>query len=74
MPFFTRGKKIGAHTCNRYIIPNIFIGYSVKIVVNILKYRRFREDALLKCMLKGTKEQILEAEMIFGKKTNGLSF
>jgi hypothetical protein len=49
---------------------NIFIGYSVKIVVNIPKYRSFRKDDLWKWMLKGIKEQILEAEMIPGKKAN----
>jgi hypothetical protein len=47
---------------------NISIGYSVKIVVNVLKYRSFRKDDLWKWMLKGIKEQILEAEMIPGKK------
>jgi len=40
---------------------NIFIGYSVKIVVNIPKYRSFRKDDSWKWMLKGIKEQILEA-------------
>jgi hypothetical protein len=47
---------------------NIFSGYSVKIVVNISKYRSFRKDYLWKWMLKGIKEQILKAEMIPAKK------